>query len=620
MKKKIVVLITLFILLIIKQNPIIVQANDNLNGIKTDKKVSDRLIIKYKKANDNIAINNDISSKVKSVTNINNKLSVIELDNANDKNEVYNELKNNPNIDKIENDHVLNINQIPNDPHYDDQWDISNIDAENIWSYNLVSQKTVTVAVIDSGIDYNHEDLKGITADGGYNFYDDNSNYLDDNGHGTKVSGIIAANSNNNIGIAGLNANLPVKILPLKVSDSSGEALGSDIIRAIDYAIKQKVDVINISMGGDEYFDLEDQEIQKAISSGIIIVASAGNDGNSGYSYPASYDNVLSIGSVDENNEKSSFSNFNDKIKLCAPGEDIASTNSYGKYSYCSGTSFSSPIVAALAADMKSLRPDMTNKEIIDTMKIDANDLGTAGRDDNYGYGEVDFSKSIKDILSPKSINLQATNLDLNEKQTKKIIATISPSNTLDNKIFWTSSNENIATVDSEGNVTGVSYGAVTITAKTEQGGLIATSSVNVLDPNSISVNYQSQVQNVGWQEWKNAGELSGTQGQGLRVEALKINLINAPVGATIKYQVHIQKIGWQDWVSNGDIAGTVGKSLRIEAIRIVLENAPGYSIAYQTHVQNIGWEDWSYDGAISGTAGKGLRIEGLKIKVIKNN
>lgn len=135
---------------------------------------------------------------------------------------------------------------------------------------------------------------------------------------------------------------------------------------------------------------------------------------------------------------------------------------------------------------------------------------------------------------------------------------------------------------------------------------------------NAMGVQYEAHVQSIGWQESVKDGAEAGTDGKSLRVEALKINLANAPEGASIKYQAHVQSIGWQDPVKDGAEAGTDDRSLRVEALKISLENLPGYSIEYRVQVQRIGWMDWVYDGQSAGTQGQSLRIEAIEIKVVK--
>lgn len=133
----------------------------------------------------------------------------------------------------------------------------------------------------------------------------------------------------------------------------------------------------------------------------------------------------------------------------------------------------------------------------------------------------------------------------------------------------------------------------------------------------SLHVKYSTHVQYVGWQGWKQDAATAGTSGQGLRLEAIKIEGINLPKGVTIKYQTHIQNIGWQGWKSNGEISGTSGQGLRLEGIKIKLEGTKEYSIMYRTHVENLGWQEWCYDGETSGTMGKSLRLEAIQIKIV---
>ena len=616
--KKIVALF-LGLYFILSLNISLVNAKEiNLN-IPSNKE-SNKIIIKYKNPQEGLKFNADSSNSIKSIKKVNEKVSIIETNSYEDKKKVYDKLKLNPNIEKVEEDKLLEIQALPNDPEYTKQWYIPNIDFPKLWNYNIVSKKNVTVAVIDSGINYNHEDLQGMIADGGYNFYNNNTNVLDDNGHGTAIAGVINASSNNSKGIVGLGYNRAIKILPLKTADSNGWIYLSDMLSAIEYAIEKKVDVINLSMGSTQYSDIENEEIQKAINNGIVVVASAGNDANSSYEYPASYDNVISVGATDQNNNKTSFSNYNNKVSLSAPGENILSTNLAGGYSYHSGTSFSAPVVSAMAAIIKSVRPDLSPQDIKSVLQNNSLDLGTVGKDNYFGYGKVNAYKSISNVLAPKSIKIQQDNINININETSTLNAIITPDNAIDKDVIWSSSNSEVATVSQTGVVKGISKGDATITAKTKLGNLISSSSVHIINPNVISVKYQAHVQNIGWKEFIYDGNLAGTQGQGLRMEALKINLENAPVGARIKYQVHVQNIGWKDWVYDGNLAGTEGKSLRVEGLRIILENAPGYSIAYEAHVQNIGWQNWVYNGELAGTTGKGFRIEALRIKLVKSS
>ena len=139
----------------------------------------------------------------------------------------------------------------------------------------------------------------------------------------------------------------------------------------------------------------------------------------------------------------------------------------------------------------------------------------------------------------------------------------------------------------------------------------------NAVQPD-VGVSYQRHIQDIGWQTLVANDQVAGTTGQSKRMEALKINLTNAPVGASIKYEAHVQDIGWQSLVSDGQTSGTVGLSKRMEAIKITLVNMPGYSVQYQVHVANIGWQSIVSDGQLAGTTGKSLRIEAIRIKLVK--
>lgn len=141
------------------------------------------------------------------------------------------------------------------------------------------------------------------------------------------------------------------------------------------------------------------------------------------------------------------------------------------------------------------------------------------------------------------------------------------------------------------------------------------TTKINI-DKN-LHVQYNSHVQNIGWQGYVMDGEMSGTSGKSYRIEAMNISLINAPSNANIVYRTHVQNVGWQGWKSNGEMTGTSGQSLRIEAIEIKLENMDDYTVEYQVHIQDKGWSSWYIDGETAGTVGQAKRIESIRIRIV---
>ena len=234
----------------------------------------------------------------------------------------------------------------PNDPRYAEQWSMPVVGLPQAWE-TLPGGTTVTVAVIDSGVCLDHPDLQGrITA--GYDFVDDDSSPQDTFGHGCGVAGVIAANSNNGVGIAGIAPN--VRIMPLRVLDSSGLGNYANISAAIIYAADNGANIINMSLAGPTYSQIMADAIAYAISRGVIVIAAAGNQGREGAYYPAAFPSVVGVGSIDPDLNHSSFSNYGANVDVWAPGRDILTTNLIGDYEFMSGTSFAAPVVSGLTA------------------------------------------------------------------------------------------------------------------------------------------------------------------------------------------------------------------------------------------------------------------------------
>ncbi|MGL4656432.1 MAG: hypothetical protein ACRCWM_11245 [Sarcina sp.] len=132
-------------------------------------------------------------------------------------------------------------------------------------------------------------------------------------------------------------------------------------------------------------------------------------------------------------------------------------------------------------------------------------------------------------------------------------------------------------------------------------------------------VNYQTHIEDYGWQDWKSNGEMSGTSGEAKRLEGIKLQLKDkGNIG--IAYRTHIQDIGWQDWKSNGEMAGTSGQSKRLEGIEIKLINTNEYDVEYRVHIEDIGWQDWKRNGEMAGTSGQSKRLEGIEVRLVKKN
>lgn len=281
----------------------------------------------------------------------------------------------------------------PNDPYYGQQWQFGAISAEGGWDVTHGSG-SVTVAVIDTGIDYNHPDLSGKVLTG-KNYVDGSSDPYDDNGHGTHVAGLAAAMTDNGVGVAGVD--WAARILPLKVLDSSGSGYDSDIASAIRYAADSGAEVINMSLGSSTSTFTLQLAVNYAYGKGVTIVAAAGNDGTSSVSYPAAYSGVIAVGAIDSGGNRAEFSNYGSKLDLMAPGVSLPSTYTNGAYQKMSGTSMSSPIVAGAACMVLAAFPGYASKpdEVASKLTSTATDMGTPGFDTGYGYGKLNLAAAL---------------------------------------------------------------------------------------------------------------------------------------------------------------------------------------------------------------------------------
>lgn len=294
------------------------------------------------------------------------------------------ELKKDPNVLAIEPDILIKVKSQTID------WGVSKIQAPASWSSNLTG-KGVKIGVVDTGI-ANHEDL---AVAGGAAFTSYTSSYLDDNGHGTHVAGIIGA-KNNTIGTAGV-AN-EASLYAVKVLGSDGAGYLSDIIAGIDWCITNQMDIINLSLGSSTPSTALQQEVDKAYSQGILVVAAAGNDGTSDGSsdtvnYPAKYSSVIAVGATDSNNQRPSFSSTGSTIEVAAPGVNIRSTYLNNQYVSMTGTSMAAPFVAGDLALLKQANPGLTASELRTKLRENAMDLGTSGKDNWFGYGLIQAPK-----------------------------------------------------------------------------------------------------------------------------------------------------------------------------------------------------------------------------------
>lgn len=288
------------------------------------------------------------------------------------------------------------------DPQNNKVWGLTKIGAPAAWNISR-GDTQVVVADIDSGVDYNHEDLinniwrnpreiagDNIDNDGngfvddivGWDFYNRDNRPWDDNGHGTHTAGTLGATGGNGVGISGIAPR--VSIIPLKFLSRYGSGTTEDAIRSINYAVDAGAHILSNSWGGDEYSQALEEAIVAAGEKNVLFVAAAGNDGADNDStpmYPASYDlpNVLSVAASTSDEQLADFSNFGFKsVHLAAPGDVIHSTLPQSRYGIMSGTSMACPAVAGAAALLKAYRPALSAVALKETL------LSTAERSPAY--------------------------------------------------------------------------------------------------------------------------------------------------------------------------------------------------------------------------------------------
>ena len=300
---------------------------------------------------------------------------------------------------EVEGEQVAQV--VPNDPLYRTfQWNLRRIGMEQAWDLRP-SASDVVVAVLDTGVDLNHPDLKpNLLLDQGYDFLNDLPAPQDDESHGTAVAGIIGAIGNNHDGVTGIAWH--VKLLPIKALNSQGRGPDSVMVKAILYAADSGARIINISSTGTRYSAALETAVEYAEEKGALVVAAAGNTGNgdNAVNYPAAFDGVLAVAAIDANDQLASFSQRQPYVALAAPGVDVPSTAwagaGRGLYASQSGTSIAAPHVSGAAALLWALRPDLVAADIAAALRSSADKV--ASPDPGYGSGILDVARAIERI------------------------------------------------------------------------------------------------------------------------------------------------------------------------------------------------------------------------------
>lgn len=317
-------------------------------------------------------------------------------------------LKVDPRVVYAEPDYKAFALELTNDPGIVNnwQWGMFKIKAADIgssaWNFSK-SNSSVNIAILDTGIDQNHEDLSSKIVS---NKNCTNSNTVDDlYGHGTHVAGITAGITNNGIGIAGVGYN--ASLMNVKVLDDGGSGYYSWIADCLIWAADNGAKVVNMSLGGGAKSKTLENAVNYAWSKGVVIVAAAGNSGNTSPTYPGYYSNVIAVAATDQNDKKASWSSYSNRwVDVAAPGVSIYSTfpnhpytiNKGPNYGYASGTSMATPHVAGLAALLWSTNFGTTNSSVRNRIESTADKITGTGK--YWIYGRINALVAVSQNLS----------------------------------------------------------------------------------------------------------------------------------------------------------------------------------------------------------------------------
>jgi thermitase len=308
---------------------------------------------------------------------------------------------------------ILSTSAVPNDPLFSQLYGLNNvgqtggrvdadIDAPEGWDAAglgaFPASGGVKIGIVDTGIDQTHPELSGKAVNCGDAIGGTvvEGECFDDSLHGTHVAGTIAAKANNATGVAGVAFNASLAICRA-LRTPAGTGLSSDVAECINWTHARGAKVISMSLGGGESTTLRNAVVNAwkgGAANGSVLVAAAGNDGNSTVNYPAGYPEVVSVAATDHNDARAPFSNTNADVEVAAPGVSILSTILAGQYARLSGTSMATPHVSGVAGVLRQLFPGDTAAGIRNRLTAAVDDRGPAGRDPSFGFGRVNLCKA----------------------------------------------------------------------------------------------------------------------------------------------------------------------------------------------------------------------------------
>ncbi|MCU0805478.1 MAG: S8 family serine peptidase [Burkholderiales bacterium] len=333
-------------------------------------------------------------------------VQVVELPDGSDDAAVMRELKRSRHFKFVELDRVVQHAAMTNDPSLSSQWHLPKIQAPTAWDYS--AGNGVIIAILDTGVDATHPDLAAAMVPG-WNWYDNNSNTADVYGHGTKVAGAAAAIGNNAQGVAGVA--LQARIMPIRVTDTSGYGYWSSMANGIMWAADRGARVANISFAQTCGSATIQSAAQYMRNKGGVVVIAAGNTGGEITDTPNS--DVTCVSATDSNDGRTSWSSWGSAVDVSAPGAGILTTTSGGGYASVSGTSFAAPVTAGVYALMIAANATLTSSALDNILYTTATDRGTAGYDREYGNGRIDAYAAVAKARTTAATDTQAPSVSV---------------------------------------------------------------------------------------------------------------------------------------------------------------------------------------------------------------
>ncbi len=303
-------------------------------------------------------------------------------------------LRQNPTIEFVERNGILTLDTIPDDSLYPNEWHLPKISAPSAWNLTNGSP-TITIAIVDTGVDPTHPDLAGKLIPG-FNVYNNNADTSDVYGHGTMVAGVAAAISNNVTGVASVAWLNP--IMPIRITDASLTVFYSTVANGITWAVDHGAKVINVSISGVAGSSTITSAANYARSRGGLVVAAAGNCGCFD-STPAN-SSMISVSASDSSDNLAGFSSQGAFVDVAAPGVSISTTTMGGGYGAPSGTSVASPVAAGVVALIWSVNPFLTPDQVESILKGSSDDLGAPGYDTAFGFGRVNAYQAVLQAMA----------------------------------------------------------------------------------------------------------------------------------------------------------------------------------------------------------------------------